>query len=180
MYTTWVTNWLDPDHAARSGHPVPLVLPGLVLSASVPDAFETRGLAFAVVYAAIQGGRTLFILWALRRDCPVQPATSRHPVLAGVLGRALARRRVCARCDCGSRLWGAAPVPGVPGASVGFWTPGLGRSTTTDWDVEGGHMAERCGLFIIIALGESLLVTGATFWQATWTTDNVASAWPRS
>ena len=35
-----------------------------------------------------------------------------------------------------------------------------------DWDVDGGHMAERCALFVIIALGESLLVTGATFARA--------------
>jgi low temperature requirement protein LtrA len=30
-------------------------------------------------------------------------------------------------------------------------------------------MAERCGLFIIIALGESVLVTGATFGNLEWT-----------
>ncbi|MDF6786093.1 low temperature requirement protein A, partial [Escherichia coli] len=29
------------------------------------------------------------------------------------------------------------------GPSIGFYTPGLGRSTTNDWNVEGGHMAER-------------------------------------
>ncbi len=29
-------------------------------------------------------------------------------------------------------------------------------------------MAERCALFVIIALGESLLVTGATFSGAAW------------
>ncbi len=54
-----------------------------------------------------------------------------------------------------------------------FWTPGLGRSTSADWDIDGGHMAERCALFIIIALGESLLVTGATFGEQRW----VASTW---
>jgi len=42
-----------------------------------------------------------------------------------------------------------------------------------DWVVEGGHMAERCAGFIIIALGESIVVTGATFADLTWTTDNV-------
>jgi low temperature requirement protein LtrA len=41
--------------------------------------------------------------------------------------------------------------------------PGLGRSQTTDWTITGGHLAERCQLFSIIALGESILVTGATF-----------------
>jgi low temperature requirement protein LtrA len=58
---------------------------------------------------------------------------------------------------------------------AGFWTPGLGRSSTTDWDVEGAHMAERCGLFIIIALGESVLVTGATFARMDWDAASVAA-----
>ena len=52
--------------------------------------------------------------------------------------------------------------------SSDFWVPGLGRSTTTDWNVEGAHMAERCGLFVIIALGESILITGATAAGLPW------------
>ncbi len=55
-----------------------------------------------------------------------------------------------------------------------FWTPGLGASTTSDWDVEGGHLAERCGLFVIIALGESVLVTGAKFATLPWTPTSAA------
>src|ERR1700761_1182061 len=34
-------------------------------------------------------------------------------------------------------------------------------------------MAERCAGFIIIALGESIVVTGATFGDLTWSTENV-------
>jgi len=49
------------------------------------------------------------------------------------------------------------------GGLVGFYTPGLGRSSTQEWDVEGGHFAERCQGFILIALGESIVVTGGTF-----------------
>src|ERR687894_2911953 len=44
-----------------------------------------------------------------------------------------------------------------------YWTPGLGSSRTEEWTIEGTHFAERCPLFIIIALGESILVTGTTF-----------------
>ena len=44
----------------------------------------------------------------------------------------------------------------------GFYTPGLGRSATQDWTIEGGHFAERCQAFVLIALGESIVVTGAT------------------
>ena len=53
--------------------------------------------------------------------------------------------------------------------------PGHGRSTTTDWDIAGGHMAERCGLFVIIALGELILVTGATFAELAWSPATVAA-----
>ncbi|WP_313104295.1 low temperature requirement protein A, partial [Brevundimonas sp.] len=42
-------------------------------------------------------------------------------------------------------------------------------SNTAEWDVEGAHLAERVGLFVIICLGESIVVTGATFANLTWT-----------
>ena len=91
-----------------------------------------------------------------------------------------ARRRVLDRGRVGGGgvrlgLWGAALAVEYVSPAVGFWTPGLGRSTTDDWDVEGGHLAERCSLFIIIALGESLLVTGATFEGLPWTAPTVAA-----
>jgi low temperature requirement protein LtrA len=41
------------------------------------------------------------------------------------------------------------------------------------WAVEGGHMAERCAGFIIIALGEAVVVNGATFAELDWTADNI-------
>ena len=44
-------------------------------------------------------------------------------------------------------------------------TPLLGKSGLSDWDTSGSHMAERCALFIIIALGDAILLTGATFAQ---------------
>jgi low temperature requirement protein LtrA len=44
----------------------------------------------------------------------------------------------------------------------GFALPGLGRSRTSDWTIEGVHLAERCQLFVIVALGETLLASGAS------------------
>src|SRR6202011_3377882 len=46
-------------------------------------------------------------------------------------------------------------------------------SSIEDWTIEGGHMAERSAGFIIIALGESIVVTGATFADLAWTTETV-------
>ena len=51
----------------------------------------------------------------------------------------------------------------MPGRFLFFRTPLLGHSSIDDWDISGSHMAERCSLFIIIALGEAILVTGTTF-----------------
>jgi Predicted membrane protein len=59
--------------------------------------------------------------------------------------------------------------------ALGYWTPGLGRSVTADWDIAGGHLAERCGLFVILALGESILINGATFAELTWDTTTLAA-----
>src|ERR1700750_1614720 len=56
-----------------------------------------------------------------------------------------------------------------------FWIPVYGASRIEDWYVEGGHMAERSAGFILIALGEAIVVNGATFTELTWTSENVAA-----
>ncbi len=45
----------------------------------------------------------------------------------------------------------------------GFWLPGYGSTPLTDWTLSGAHLAERCQLVLLIALGESILAAGATF-----------------
>jgi low temperature requirement protein LtrA len=72
-------------------------------------------------------------------------------------------------------LWAIALCIEYISPAVRFWIPGYGASSVADWVVEGGHMAERCAGFIIIALGESIVVTGATFADLVWTSDNVAA-----
>ena len=72
-------------------------------------------------------------------------------------------------------LWAIALGIEYVSPAVRFWIPRYGASSVADWVVEGGHMAERCAGFIIIALGESIVVTGATFADLTWTAENVAA-----
>jgi low temperature requirement protein LtrA len=57
-------------------------------------------------------------------------------------------------------LWAASIAIDLVGAALGFHVPGLGRSVTTDWTISGGHFAERCQAFVLIALGESIIVIG--------------------
>jgi low temperature requirement protein LtrA len=63
-------------------------------------------------------------------------------------------------------VWIAALALELAAPVAGYWLPGRGRAKTLDWDIEGGHFAERCELFIIIALGESIVVAGATASEA--------------
>src|SRR6201996_1752290 len=60
VYTTWITNWLDPEQTPVRLLLFVMMLGGLVLSMSIPSAFEERGLWFACAYAAMQDGRTLY------------------------------------------------------------------------------------------------------------------------
>src|SRR5712672_3967625 len=64
VYTSWITNWLNPELTPVRVLLFLLLLGGLVLSTSIPKAFESRGLWFALAYAAMQVGRTLFWLIA--------------------------------------------------------------------------------------------------------------------
>ncbi len=173
--TSWCTNWLDPEKAPVRLLLFALMLGGLVLSSAIPKAFDTRGLAFAFALAGIQVGRCLFMLWALKGHSPGNYRNFQRITVWRALAAALWIAGAFA--DGGGRLglWAAALLVETTAPAFGFWVPGLGRSTTEDWDVEGGHMAERCGLFVIIALGESILVTGAKFASLTWTPTTVAA-----
>lgn len=175
IYTSWVTNWLDPERTPVRLMLFALMLAGLVLSTSIPQAFGSRGLAFAGAYAFMQVGRCLFMLWALRGNSPGNYRNFLR--ITAWLSVAGAFWIAGGFAEGGWRLglWLTALVIEYISPSAGFWTPGLGRSTTADWDISGAHMAERCALFIIIALGESILLTGATFAGLPWTATTVAA-----
>jgi low temperature requirement protein LtrA len=166
IYTSWFTNWFDPNRLAVRLVLVAVMLASLVMSVALPDAFGDRGLMFASAYVAIQVGRTAFVLITLRKSLGESHPLSRTFqriltwfVASGVLwiiGGLLSSEARYA-------VWLLALAVDYSGPVVGYYVPGLGRSRTQEWTIEGGHFAERCQLFIIIALGESILVTGTTF-----------------
>jgi low temperature requirement protein LtrA len=159
-YTTWVTNWLDPERMAVRLLLVVLMLVSLAMSASLPRAFEDLGLWVGGCYAIQQIGRSVFMVIALRGHA-LQANFAR--ILAWcVLSGALAVAGGFAHGSARGLLWLLAVGVDLVGGAVGFYTPGLGRSRTSDWTIEGGHLAERCQAFILIALGESIVLIGAT------------------
>ena len=159
-YTAWVTNWLDPERI-----PVRLLLfalagVSLVMSAALPTAFGRWGLIVGGAYAVMQIGRSIFMVIVLRGQ-PLQANFQR--ILAWcVVSGALAVAGGIVTGPARGWLWLAAVCVDLLGGVAGFYTPGLGRSATTEWTIEGGHLAERCQAFILIALGESVVIIGAT------------------
>src|SRR5665213_2295582 len=175
VYTAWVTNWLNPELTPVRVLLFLLMFGGLVLSTSIPKAFESRGLWFALAYAAMQVGRTLFLL------ASTPPARTLARINAI---RILSWLRVSAvfwiagglaHGHARLALWAVALGIEYISPAVRFWVPKYGASAVADWVVEGGHMAERCAGFIIIALGESIVVTRATFADLSWTRQTVTA-----
>jgi low temperature requirement protein LtrA len=173
VYTSWITNWLNPELTPVRVLLFLLMLGGLVLSTSIPKAFESRGLWFALAYATMQVGRTIFLLVSTP---PAQTLARMNAVRILVWLLMSAVFWVAGGFSEGYQrlvLWAVALGIEYISPAVRFWIPKYGASSVADWVVEGGHMAERCAGFIIIALGESIVVTGATFADLAWTADTV-------
>lgn len=174
IFTAWVTNWLDPERTPVRVMLLVVMVVGMVMTMSIPKAFGDRGLIFALAFVAIQLGRSLFTAWAMRAH-PFQSRNftriSAWFAVSGVLWIAGGLAEGGARLA----LWGGALALEYVSPALGFWTPGMGRARAEEWDVEGGHLAERCALFTIIALGESILVMGATTASLAWTPGVIAA-----
>lgn len=161
IYTTWMVNWFDPGSPAVRAVLTGVMLASLLMAAALPGAFGDDAMLFAVSYVVLQVGRNVAAASLLRREHPLRDVFERlvgWSVASGVLwlvGAALpADRRLL--------LWGPAVVLDLCAPFAGYWLPRRGHTVTMDYDIEGAHFTDRCQGFIIIALGESIVVTGAT------------------
>jgi low temperature requirement protein LtrA len=161
IYTTWMVNWFDPASPQVRGVLTGVMLASLLMAAALPGAFGDDGWLFAASYVVLQVGRNAAAVSLLSRDHALRDVYERlvgWSVASGVLWLA------GAALDGDQRLllWVPAVLLDLLAPFAGYWLPGRGRGTTAAWDIEGGHFTERCEAFIIIALGESIVVTGAT------------------
>ena len=129
-YTTWVTNWLDPDRLQVRLLLVALMLVSLAMSVALPRAFGPWGLWVGGAYALMQIGRTIFMVavlpsGTLRRNFErilVWCVASGALAVGGGLAHGHAREL----------LWLLAIGVDVLGGIVGFATPGsAGRARRT-------------------------------------------------
>ena len=161
-YTTWATNELDTETVPVRLLLLGLMLVSLLMSVAIPKAFGDQALLFAGTYVAIQVGRHTFLAFAAADSGTVERERAGRIltwfVAVGVLWIAGAFVEGTGRYV----LWLIALALDYCAPFVTYWVPGRRRLPPETWNVGTEHFAERFGLFIILTLGESIVITGAT------------------
>jgi low temperature requirement protein LtrA len=161
-YTTWVTNELDPGSIVVRLMLLGLMFASLLMAVAIPEAFGDRALLFAGAYVAIQVGRHTFLTFATATRGTIERERSGRILAwlsaAGVLWLAGA----FADGDTRTALWLVALALDYGAPLVLYWVPGRPKLGEGTWEVGTAHFAERFQLFLIIALGETIVIIGAT------------------
>ena len=161
-YTTWVTNELDPETIPVRLLMIALMLASLLMAVAIPQAFGDRALLFVGSYVAIQVGRHSFLTFAAAEPGTIERVRAGRILIwfvaSGVFWLAGAFVEGPARVA----FWLVALALDYGAPLVTFRIPGLPRVAPEAWSVGTEHFTERFGLFIILALGESIVITGAT------------------
>lgn len=141
---------------------IALMLASLLMSVAIPEAFGDRGLLFACSYVAIQVGRMSFLAFAAAEPGTVERARSVRILIWFIASGVLWVAGGLAEDSARTALWLGALALDYGAPLVIFWIPGKPRMDPSAWEITSAHFAERFQLFVIIALGESIVITGAT------------------
>ena len=147
---SWLTSVVDPEEDAVRLIIFAAMAGLLIVALAVPDAFGSRGLAFALAYGIVRAGQIGLFLLASRDEPGL-----RH----SVVGLAISTGLGISILVIGSFL--------DSGAQFAVWALALGLDmggpfliNSEGWRLVPAHFAERHGLIVIIALGESIVAIG--------------------
>jgi low temperature requirement protein LtrA len=146
----WLTSVVDPEEGAVRLVMFVVMAALLVAALCVPDAFGDTALLFACAYGIVRFGQIALFLLASRDDPALRRSVSG---LAG--GTALGVGLLVAAAFTDGWVQGALWVLAL---LLDMGEPYLFGSE--GWRLRPGHFAERHGLIIIIALGESIVAIG--------------------
>jgi low temperature requirement protein LtrA len=147
----WLTSVVDPEEGAVRIAMFAAMAGLLIVAICVPEAFDSLALEFALAYGVVRAGHIALFMLASRDD----PAL-RHSTVGLAGGTAVGV----------GLLISASLFDGLAQAAV--WSLALLLDMaepfffgSAGWKLVPGHFAERHGLVIIIALGESIVAIGA-------------------
>jgi low temperature requirement protein LtrA len=148
---TWLTSVVDPEEGAVRFAIFAAMAALLVMALCVPGAFGGEALLFAAAYAVVRWAQIGLFLLATRSE-----PEFRRSVVGLAWGTAVGTGLIAtaSATDGGLQLaiWALALALDMAGPFF-FGSEG--------WRLSPGHFAERHGLIIIIALGESIVAIGA-------------------
>jgi low temperature requirement protein LtrA len=146
----WLTSVVDPEEGGVRIALFAAMAGFLIAAICVPEAFGDLGTEFAIAYGAVRFAQ-IFLLAIAGRDDP----SFRRSVTGLGIGTAIGVALLIA----GSFL--------EPGARAAVWGVALILDMSEPylfgsegWRLVPGHFAERHGLIVIIALGESIVAIG--------------------
>jgi len=147
---SWLTSVIDPEEGA-----VRLVMFGamaalLLVSLCVPEAFGGLALAFALIYGVVRSAQIALFMLASPEDDALRHSVLGLGASTAVAVALLATASLFDGLAQGA-LWALALLLDMGGPYF-FGSEG--------WKLVPGHFAERHGLIIIIALGESIVAIG--------------------
>jgi low temperature requirement protein LtrA len=147
----WLTNTLEPEEGAVRAGMFAAMAAMLVVALCIPEAFGDSAILFAVAYSGVRFGQIALMLLASRDDPGLRASTN-----ALAVGTSL---------GCGLLIVGAQFEDDTLQAAI--WAVALALDMlepylfrAEGWKLQPSHFAERHGLIIIIALGESIVAIG--------------------
>jgi low temperature requirement protein LtrA len=146
----WLTSVVDPEEGAVRIAMFGAMAALLIVSLSIPEAFGDLGLLFALAYGGVRGGQIALFVIASRDDPEL-----RHSVVGLAISTAVGTGLLVAASFADQELQGA------------LWLLALALDMggplvidASGWRLAPSHFAERHGLILIIALGESIVAIG--------------------
>jgi low temperature requirement protein LtrA len=150
---TWTLNPADTTHQAVRIVTLGATAAAFVMAASVTRSFTDEAIWFALPYVTVRLlGLGLQVRVEMEREGTRHAAVYRWAG-ASLIGLALVLLGAFVDPDLRAIVWLGAIVADFAAATI------AGREAS--WDLNPAHVSERHGLFVIIALGESLIVAGA-------------------
>ena len=147
---SWLTSVIDPEEGAVRIVIFAVMAALLVCSLCVPEAFDDSALLFAGAYAIVRTGQILLFVVASQGD----PGLRKSVIgLGGSTAVGVSLLIVASFLDGAAQgaVWALALVLDMGGPLL------MG---VDGWKLSPGHFAERHGLIVIVALGESIVAIG--------------------
>jgi low temperature requirement protein LtrA len=146
----WLTSLVDPEEGIVRIAMFGAMAAFLVAALCVPEAFDDTALLFAVAYAGVRGAH--IVLFAIgSRDDPNLRASVISLAISTAIGVGLLVAASFADGLLQGAIWCVALLLDYGGPYF-FGVEG--------WRMNPSHFAERFGLIVIIALGESIVAIG--------------------